>query len=109
MPRNDALLNTGMSSALERRRAAIAERKKQERERKRSALQPGADIILTWIDQEMAECTDVRKLVMNISTEQNAQAELLAIRKHIEFLVSLKARAQNILRVHEEAKGGNNE
>lgn len=96
--RNDAVLNTGMSSALDRRRKLAEERKKQERQDKKAALAPQVDIILDWIKEEENQVADLRHIILNVSDEALLRDQLLARQLHLDFLKKLKGRARNVLR-----------
>lgn len=96
--RDDSVLSTGLSSAIARRAQARAEEQRKKRAGTRAQLTPGADIVLAWIDKELAQVMDLEYMVMHLGTEKDIKAQLLARRLHADFLKGLKARANNMLR-----------
>lgn len=98
--RNDSVLNTGMSSALDRKQRIKALEQKSKREQRRAQLTPSAEIVLDWIEREKAEVTErVAALPINMDTkEQDIKSVLLAYQMHLTFLGTLKAKANNMLR-----------
>lgn len=98
MPRNDGVLNTGMSSAIERKQAERTKRLRAARDDRRKALTPGGEIIKVWIDQEIADAANLLKIIVNITDEDHVKAQLLGRQYYIESLQRLKNKANNVLR-----------
>lgn len=113
--RDDSALNTGLSSAAQRRIDAKNAERARKKERQRTELLPNADIILEWIDKEKADVKDLEKTILDldfgkirqlvplakqldISDAQLIQAQILARMMHLEWLNSVKIRAKNMLR-----------
>jgi hypothetical protein len=96
--RNDALLSTGLNSASSRRLAERNKKLKLEKEKTRSVLTPAAEVILKWIDQEKKDVVDLSKIILNMESEDNVRAQLLAKQMHLEFVNKLEMRARNLLR-----------
>lgn len=103
-PRADNVLDTGMTSAATRRQEERLKRQRELRENRRAQLTPGAEIIVQWIDQEIAEAKDLTKMIINIDTEDNVRAQLLAKQYHVDFLLKLKSKTKNILREVKQAE-----
>ena len=98
MPRNDSLLDTGMSSALDRR---IAEKKNREERAKqdvRQKLTPGAEIILDWIKQEEDDVVNLKKMILDVTNQERLLAQLYARQLHLQFLENLRNKAKIVLR-----------
>lgn len=98
MTRNDSLLNTGLSSAVERRQKAKYDEAHKKRNDQRARLTPQADIVLAWIEKERKDVVDLSKMILNVDSEQNVRAQLLARQLHLTFLDNIKNRAKNMLR-----------
>lgn len=120
--RNDEALNTGMSSALERRRLQIQEEMHNKRKAAKEAekarlngLSTQGDVVVEWIDKELEEVGDMRKMVtefdmdafmkkiplarrLNVTSPEMLQAQTIAHLMHIEFLEKLKTRAKNTMK-----------
>lgn len=120
--RNDSSLNTGMSSAILRRRYEKQEelhnKRKQEKEAtaaRLSGLSTQGDIVIEWLDQELADVTDFRKMTtefdpakymqqiplierMNVTSAELLQAQTIARLMHIEWLEKAKTRAKKHLK-----------
>lgn len=92
-------IESGMSSATQRRAAARAEARRKREEEKASQIVPGADIIIEWIDAELDKVCDLRKMVLHVADKELARDELLARKLHMDFLEDLKLRAKNMVRV----------
>lgn len=92
MSRNDAILNTGMSSPA--RREAV---KKQTEEKKPD---PKAEIVLTEIAKMKEAVMSVQSLVLDDTRSDEAKLkELERMRDRFEFLASLEKRMQLLLGV----------
>lgn len=122
MSRDDSVLNTGMSSALERRIKRDEQIRQQDRQYTRGKLTPGAEIIKEWLLKERAAMTDISKAVTDFDPEflqkstplarklavtdkELLQAFTLARLMNVEFIDTLLARVNNVLRkVPEETK-----
>lgn len=102
MSRNDGLLVTGMSSATGRRLEEQRKRNEQENKSKGAQIRPHAQLIIDWIDDERSKCTNIDKLILDETNADNLQAQIIAIRMHLDFLDSLKTRTNNLIRA--EAK-----
>lgn len=115
MPRNDDILDTGLSSAQERRVAAKQAERARERRDRQLALTPTGEIVTQWINTELDAMKDMTKMAidlkpdelreviplarrLNVSDAQLLQAQMMAQQMHIEFLKALKNRSKNILR-----------
>ncbi len=98
MSRDDSFLNTGLSSAASRRLDAQTKQKTSERRSDRAHLLPGAEIILEWIAKEKKDTANLERMILNLESEDNVRAQLLARQMHLTFLDSLTNRAKNILR-----------
>lgn len=96
--RNDAMLDTGLSSAVERRAQARSDEQRRKRSDQRARLTPGAEIVLEWIDKEINEAADLRKIIINVADEEHVKAQLLARQMHLTWLEDIKNRAKNMLR-----------
>jgi ribonuclease D len=96
--RNDSVLNTGMSSAVERRQKAKWDEAHKKRNDQRARLTPKAEIILEWIEQERKDVVDLSKMILNVESEENVRAQLLARQLHLTFLTNMKNKAKNLLR-----------
>lgn len=96
--RSDAILNTGITSAAQRRAEDRARRQRELREGKRAAMTPGGQIIKEWIDKEIEQAADLRHIVVNIADEDHVKAQLLGRQYYLEALQRLKAKTTNILR-----------
>lgn len=96
--RNDALLNTGMSSAVDRRAKFRLEEQKRKRSGERAQLTPGAEIVLAWIDKEIADAADLRHIIINVADEEHVKAQLLARQYELNWLGDIKNRAKNMMR-----------
>jgi hypothetical protein len=96
--RSDGLLNTGLTSAAQRRAEDRARRQRELREGKRAAMTPGGAIIKEWIDKEIAEAADLRHIIVNIADEEHVKAQLLGRQYYLEALQRLKSKTTNVLR-----------
>lgn len=92
------MLNTGLSSAVDRKQAERAEKQKQERASRRQQLTSDGEIIKEWLDKEIADAKDLSKMIINISSEEHVTAQLLGRQYQIESLERMKNKATNILR-----------
>lgn len=97
MPRNDALLYSGQTSSSRR---AIKEKARKEIKAEKSAkLMPSFDVISEMIQTER---DDIQKqLLTYIQTNtppEDLKSTLLALKMYDAYLVTLKSKAQNILR-----------
>lgn len=107
MSRDESFLNTGLSSALERRKTAEEQQRKQDRIYKRGKLTPGAEIILEWLNKEKETVyKNIAALPINIeTTEENVKSVLLAYQMQLNFVDNLILKTKNVLReIPEEAK-----
>lgn len=98
MARDDSVLNTGMSSAVDRKNAERVAKRKEEQANKRQALTTDGEIITAWIDKEIAKAKDLSQMIINISSEKHVTAQLLGRQYQIKSLETMKAKAKNILR-----------
>lgn len=99
---NDAMFVTGMSSANARR---VAQKQKENLDVKRSKgayVKPGAQWVLDEIAKEKANVVNIEKLVLDVTSEKNLQAQILAIQMHLNFLNNLSTSFKSLLRA--EAK-----
>lgn len=111
--RNDSLLNTGMSSAINRRLELEREKKKELTRSRNAKIIPGAQFIADAVKAEKARVTNIENLILNVSTEENVRAQLLAIQMHIDWLDGLSLRYGKLVRAqakeakeHQEAANG---
>lgn len=98
MARDDSFLNTGMSSQATRRVQYDRVQRSKAKSTVRAKLTPHAEIILEWIKEERRRVASIEDLIMNLDTEDNARAILLAKKMHLDFLNTLTAKIQNVLR-----------
>lgn len=120
--RDDSSLNTGMSSALQRRRYAKQEELHEKRKREKEAtaarlsgLTTQGDIVVEWLEQELADVKDFTKMTtefdpvafmkqmplaqrLNVSSAELLQAQTIARLMHIEWLEKARTRAKNHLK-----------
>lgn len=113
--RKDNVLNTGMSSAVQRRAEARLESQKRKRDDERAQLTPGAEILLDWIDKDLATVGNLQNMViginfddlrtmlplaqrLNVDDKDLLVAQVLAQAMHIEWLKSTKNRLKVTLR-----------
>lgn len=96
--RTDNSLNTGMSSVVERRSQQRLEEQQRKRAGVREAMLPSADILLEWIDKEIAQAKDLEHMIINISSEENVRAQLLGKQYYLESLKSMKNKIRVTLR-----------
>lgn len=99
MAGNQNFIESGLSSATQRRADARAEKKRQQEQELASHITPGADIIIDWIDAELDKVCDLRHMVLHIADKELARDEILAVKMHMDFLEDLKARAKKMVRV----------
>lgn len=103
MSRNDAFMNTGLSSAAQRRRMAkqkeLHDKRAAEQEAVKSSLNKDASVVLEWIDKEQADITtSYTKLMADVMTEENVKAQLLALQMHYDWLERAKQRVKRVMR-----------
>jgi len=108
MARNDSVLNTGLSSALDRR---IAERKREEQKQKQHAqakLRPEAELIMAAIDKERDWVRDqIANLPFEVSSDEKKLAQfLLGCQMHLGWTVRFKNQLKAILKVEEDKPDG---
>ena len=103
MSRNDVMLFTGMSSATDRRLEEQRKRNEQENKSKGAQIKPHAQLIIDWIEDERKLCTNIDKLVLDETNAENLQAQIIAIRMHLNFLDSLKSRTKALIRAEAKA------
>lgn len=120
MARDDSSLNTGMSSAVERRSRERLEEQLRKRSGEREQLTPGAEILIAWINKDIKDVgnmetkilgidfDDLRAMIplaqrLNVDNATLLQAQVLAQAMHIEWLKSAKNRLKNTLRVAKRA------
>jgi phosphoribosylpyrophosphate synthetase len=100
--RDDSMLNTGLSSAVERKRYAKQEelhnKRIAEKEAMRVSLTTQGETIMQWIDQEIKDASDLRKMILNVDSEENVRAQLLARQLHLTFLQNAKTRVKKYLK-----------
>lgn len=96
---NQNFIESGMSSATQRRAEARAEARRKQEEAKAAQIVPGADIIIDWIDAELNDACDLREMVLHVADKELARDELLARKLYMDFLTDLKGRAKNMVRV----------
>lgn len=115
MARDDSALNTGMSSAVERRRLQkqqeLHEKKQQQQEATRVSLTRDGSAIIDWIDEEIKDVSDLSKMTtefnvesilkrvplaktLNVTNAELLQAMTIAKLLHIEFLEKAKGRVK---------------
>lgn len=104
MQRDDSVLNTGLSSALTRRRDAKLKQEQRDRDMMRSILTPSAEIILEWIAQEQQAVEKLNYTDLLLDTDVNIRAQLLARQLHSKFLTKLGNRAKATLRTAKKAE-----
>jgi uncharacterized protein YktA (UPF0223 family) len=92
-----------MSSAAQRRAEAHYDARRQREIEEAKQVSPGVQIILEWIDEELNEVCDLRKMVVEIHDKELARDQLIARDLHMKFLEKLKGRAQKIMRVADRA------
>ena len=92
-------IESGLSSATERRAQARADKKRQAEAEQAAHLTPGADIIIDWIDAELAKVCDLREMILHVADKELARDELIARKLHLDFLTDLKLRAKNMVRI----------
>lgn len=114
-PRNDAALSTGLSSAVERRRAAaqqeLHDKKQRQQEATKVSLTRDGSAINDWIDEEIAKVSDLRQAItefdleafmkkvplakrLNVTHAELLQAQTIARLMHIEWLEKAKSRVK---------------
>lgn len=118
-PRNDSMLSSGLSSAVDRRRLQKQEelhnKKKQASEAMRASLSEQGRTIVEWIDQELLDVNDFSKMTtefnfetfmqntplaqkLQISEPQLLQAMTIARLMHIDFLTRARTKAKKIMK-----------
>ncbi len=106
MSRNDGYLNTGMSSAIQRRQEARLEVQRQKRADARRELRPAIKQMSELIDAELKEVMNIEYMVMHLTTEKDIKSQLLARQLHVIFLKQLKTKLKRIVEAEaaDEAK-----
>lgn len=101
--RNDAVLNTGLTSAADRRMRERQEALHNKHQEQSKEFTFGGEAILQWIEEERANVIeDLAKLPMSVeTTEENVKSELRAFQMHLNFLARFKVKARKELRVAE--------
>ena len=117
--RNDGSLNTGLSSAVERRRMKkqeeLHEKKQRAQEATRVSLNRDGSAVMEWIDEELKEVSDFSKMTtefnpktilqqvplantMSVTNAELLQAMTIARLMHIEFLKSAKQKVRKYMK-----------
>jgi len=102
--RNDAIFNTGMNSALDRKRAMKLREQQSAKSAVRATLKPSEELVLRAIENEK------KKVVSNLATlpltfeshEEDLKAYLLAQRMHLDFITSFQTVMLNAMRARPE-------
>lgn len=103
--RNDAMLNTGLSSAKERRIRAAQQKLHDEKTQKGQEFTQGGEGLLDWIDKERAGVIeDIAKIPFTVdTTEENVKSELRAFQMHLNFIDRMKKKAIKEMRIVKRA------
>ncbi len=117
--RNDSALNTGLSSAIDRKRLKkqkeLHDKKQRAQEATRVSLSRDGGTIDTWLDEEIAKVSDLSSAVtefdpsqllkqiplaqrMNITDKELLQAFMIAKLMHIEFLKDTKKKVNKFMK-----------
>lgn len=113
--RNDGFLNTGLSSAVERRHQQKLETMQKAKKDERGRLTPQADIILEWLQQEKDEVGNLEKSILDfdmekiralvplakqldVSNKDLLQAQIIARFMHLEWLKKMESKVKGVLR-----------
>lgn len=117
--RDDASLNTGLSSAATRKREErqkeLHDRKQRQQESTRVKLTRDGSAIQDWLDEEIKDVGNLEKMVtefdpqnmfktiplaerMNVTNAELLQAQTLARMMHIEWLKSAKKRVDKYMK-----------
>jgi hypothetical protein len=103
--RNDSVLNTGMTSAAERKIREKQLEMHEKRQEKSRLFTVGGEAILEWIDDyRKAVIEDLAKLPFSVdTTEENVKSELRAFQMQLNFLTEFKRKARTQLRISERS------
>lgn len=98
MPRDDSILNTGMTSASMARKPTPRETQAKQKEEDYAKLKPAAEVVLEAIAQEVQKITDIRSLIIDrTNTEKEVNTELIARKLYLNYLNSLEAKIKGIV------------
>lgn len=119
MARDDSALNTGMSSAVERRRLQkqkeLHDKKQQQQAATRVSLTRDGSAIMDWIDEEIKDVSDLASMTtefnvesllqrvplaktLNVTNAELLQAMTIAKLLHIEWLKSAKTKVNKYMK-----------
>lgn len=106
MPRNDSILNTGVTSHSinkAKRTKEERERKKKEKQDKQTKLAPAAELINLEISREI-EDTQLRllKTITPDTPDEKAKDIIASLNLYAQSMKNLKHRLTNIMRVKED-------
>jgi len=102
MPRNDSVLNTGISSATinkaSREREAREARKKQ-RDEKRTTLLPSVQIIVDELKKEQEDTKlALLKLIHPATPEADVKSLIVSLNLYDQSMTTVRTRISNIMR-----------
>lgn len=98
--RDDSVLYSGLTSASSNRVAESRKLHTKVKDSKRNELQPDAHLVFADIAKERDQIPEkVWELIGAESTEENTKSVLLALRYYERYLVALKNRLSNTLKV----------
>ena len=101
MPRNDAILYSGLATYEELRKERIAEK-----QRKAKVLLPVEQVLFDEIDRERKGISKQLITFIEADTEpENLKSVLLALKMYDSYLIGLKNRLTNIVRQAKKQQG----
>lgn len=99
MSKDDSFLYTGITSASSDKAPTPREVQREEKESARIKLKPAAEVVLAELAKERERVIDLRSIVLDRTTsEGEINTELLARKLYLNYLNSLEAKVNNILK-----------
>lgn len=99
MSKDDSFLYSGITSASSDKAPTPREVQREAKESARIKLKPAAEVVLAELAKERERVIDLRSIVLDRTTsEGEINTELLARKLYLNYLNSLEAKVNNILK-----------